>query len=397
MFEYETPGGDASRDGLYLERLDAFMEKYLAEIRAFAQRESRPYEETKRHVAQWHAKYLFQPPVSLPTTTQSNDLPNRPAQVRSILSDTSVILESLSATSGVQAFILAVDPNEASDGGFLGGSVIGREFWRGLRGGGEQGAKAFKAHATAHLQKPATDPAAVQPPTIERQTSTPPPKAGPAKSLKTEVYESVRNALRVACGLRSAEMKWTNHEKLDIYGVRLVGWPESVPMQNPSTLKANQNRLVLDAIQSGVMRFERTMAHSIIAAGISSSSSQVDGDDANEDFSWAYDADARPSAPLREQSVWTTAPPATDGCALGAGPSPAAPNHGSQSENNTRDLAPTTAVAVDPALSSYSINYPWGVLNQEVEDNDSEIGKSGELDSELERPRKRPRSEEPRP
>lgn len=98
----------------------------------------------------------------------------------------------MSEVSGVQSFILAVDPSETSDSGFLGGSVVGREFWRGLRSGGEGGARAFKAFSINHLQpQPASrNPAHVLKP------STPPPKGGPAKSLKNELYESVRNALR---------------------------------------------------------------------------------------------------------------------------------------------------------------------------------------------------------
>jgi hypothetical protein len=37
-------------DGLFLERLEAFMEKSLAEIRAFARREDRPFEEVPRFI-----------------------------------------------------------------------------------------------------------------------------------------------------------------------------------------------------------------------------------------------------------------------------------------------------------------------------------------------------------
>ena len=122
------------------------------------------------------------------------------ALVRDVLCDTSRVLESLSEVAGVQSFILAVDPSETSDSGFLGGSVVGREFWRGLRGGGEGGARAFKAYSINHLQRQ---------PTSSRNTvhipkpSSPPPKGGPAKSLKNELYESVRNALRYASSLLS--------------------------------------------------------------------------------------------------------------------------------------------------------------------------------------------------
>lgn len=108
--------------------------------------------------------------------------------VRDVLCDTSRVLESLSEVAGVQSFILAIDPSEPSDGGFLGGSVVGREFWRGLRGGGEGGARAFKAHSINHLQR--------QPASKNTVSSTSLPKGGAAKSLKNELYESVRNALR---------------------------------------------------------------------------------------------------------------------------------------------------------------------------------------------------------
>ena len=114
--------------------------------------------------------------------------------VRDVLCDTSRVLESLSEVAGVQSFILAVNPSEPSDGGFLGGSVVGREFWRGMRGGGEGGARAFKAYSINHLQRQPASRNTVHIP----KPSSPPPKGGAAKSLKNELYKSVRNALRYA-------------------------------------------------------------------------------------------------------------------------------------------------------------------------------------------------------
>lgn len=99
---------------------------------------------------------------------------------------------------------------------------------------------------------------------------------------------------RLVSGIRNAEMKWTSPEKLDVYGVRLVGWPPAIPAQNPSTLKTNQNKLLLDSLENGTMRFERIIVpsgstepigHSNIPAGGS-----FDGQ-GDIDFSWAYDAD----------------------------------------------------------------------------------------------------------
>lgn len=108
-------------------------------------------------------------------------------------------------------------------------------------------------------------------------------KKGPANTLKMGIYADVRNALRsvnfhsltlprtiwltlikpkrrTTSGIRNAEMKWTDHSKLSTYGVRLVGWPDSVPMRNPSTLSVAQNTLVRQALDAGTMYFER-MGH----------------------------------------------------------------------------------------------------------------------------------------
>lgn len=44
MFEFNAVDSN-SADGLFLERLDTFMDKSLADIRAFSERELRPFEE----------------------------------------------------------------------------------------------------------------------------------------------------------------------------------------------------------------------------------------------------------------------------------------------------------------------------------------------------------------
>ncbi|KAL1733743.1 hypothetical protein EV714DRAFT_203951 [Schizophyllum commune] len=77
-------------------------------------------------------------------------------------------------------------------------------------------------------------------------------------------------------------MKWTNQERLHAYGVRLVGWPADIPLQNPSILKATQNAALLDALQQGTMRFERLNAPpgEDLATG-------AEDDTVDEDISWA--------------------------------------------------------------------------------------------------------------
>lgn len=97
---------------------------------------------------------------------------------------------------------------------------------------------------------------------------------------------------RLASGVRNAEMKWTNPERLDTYGVRLVGWPPDIPPQNPSTLKVNQNKQLLEAFKSGAARFER-LPVSLQSLPAPAPEVEVDPAD-NDDFSWAYDPDASP-------------------------------------------------------------------------------------------------------
>jgi len=50
-------------------------------------------------------------------------------------------------------------------------------------------------------------------------------------------------------------MRWKNQGNLETYGVRLVGWPPDIPMQNPSTLSAAQNAQILNALNEGTMQF----------------------------------------------------------------------------------------------------------------------------------------------
>jgi hypothetical protein len=115
--------------------------------------------------------------------------------VRSVLCDASRILESLYEVSGIQSFLLAVDPKNPSDDGFLGGSVVGREFWRGMRGGGDAGAKAFKTHCLREIESnpPLVFPQSEKPPS---RSSSAPAKQAPARSLKNNLYEQARTALR---------------------------------------------------------------------------------------------------------------------------------------------------------------------------------------------------------
>ena len=431
MFEYESSDNAMSKDALFLERLDTFMDKCLVDIKAFAERELRPYQEVfwdlsignflrsdnfvlrrregishngtlnissslRCHRCHLQLQLQFLPIIHLKVRQLFNFLffVSSVVLVRDVLRDTSRILESLCEVAGVQSFILAVDPSDTSDNGFLGGSVVGRQFWRGLRGGGEGGARALKAYSINHLQRQSASRQSVHIP----RASSPPPKGGVARSLKNQLYESVRNALRYALifshvhtfkvsfpfrsasGVRSAEMKWTNPERLDAYGVRLIGWPEGVPAQNPSSFKVKQNKVLLEALQNGSMRFEKITP----AAPRQEEASEANEDDPHEDFSWAYDADASP--PLSHAEYPTTIPPSPPRQLLNTGQTPVLPVIIDEAESNW-----TSTLETDSILSQYTVNYLWA---EDLNEPTTEPAWDEESDVDL-RSRKRPRSAGP--
>ncbi|KAI0775220.1 hypothetical protein BD413DRAFT_471784 [Trametes elegans] len=254
MESFDAKGKErATDDALFLERLEMLYEQNLADLRAFAQREDKPFEEVRRRMSELHAGYLFD------HSGLGASAIDRKECIQQALLDVSKQLETLELLGGLQSFFLVVDPNDPTDEGFLGGTPLGREFWRGHRGCGAAGAQAFKARCTRSAPSwpshtPPIDPALLP-------ASTPPASTtgskGSARELKTELYAAMRDALRAASGVRTAEMKWTNHAKLDAYGVRLVGWPAGVPSQNPSTLSVAQNKLLLEMLGKGSIRFVR--------------------------------------------------------------------------------------------------------------------------------------------
>jgi hypothetical protein len=193
---------------------------------------------------------------------------------------------------------------------------------------------------------------------------------------------------RTTSGIRNAEMKWTNPEKLDVYGVRLIGWPEGVPAQNPSTLKVSQNKVLYEAIQSGTMRFEKLAGPQLSRAG----DDGIGGDDeadANDDFSWAYDVDARPPSPPPERLPVEPVLP-SHRQVLNA---ETLPHDKSEPEQDVWTLDSTTEL--DATLSTYDVDYSWGdEFSEGMMDTLGEEWGS-EAQTQLERPRKRPRSEEP--
>ncbi|KAI0833482.1 hypothetical protein BC628DRAFT_1507326 [Trametes gibbosa] len=248
----------ATDDALFLERLEMLYDQSLADLRAFAEREERPFNEVRKRMAELHSKYLFGSSELASSQTDSKELTRR------VLLDVSLKLESLEALAGLQSFFLAVDPYVQEDDGFLGGTIAGREFWRGHRGCGSAGAQMFKAQCARSAQASQriySQPVVTDPILVSTATSLPASGAkGSARELKTELYAAMRDALRAASGVRTAEMKWTNHSKLSVYGVRITGWPGAIPSQNPSTLSVTQNKKLLELLNAGSISFERLAA-----------------------------------------------------------------------------------------------------------------------------------------
>lgn len=111
--------------------------------------------------------------------------------VRATLCDVSRILENLQSLSGVHAFVLAVDPADPAMDGFLGGSLLGRDFWRNLRGGGDSGARGLKSYCQKHTPASTSQ---MGESSVSGESSSSQPT--PAQALKAELYEKVRTSLR---------------------------------------------------------------------------------------------------------------------------------------------------------------------------------------------------------
>ncbi|KAI0784251.1 hypothetical protein C8Q75DRAFT_810314 [Abortiporus biennis] len=285
-------------DPLFIERLQALYEKEQADLQSFAQREHCNFEELQTRVAEWHCKHLFDTLKDASSTDTSQS-----GKTRDILIKVSRVLETLQTIAGLQSFFLVTNPYNLSDKGFLGGTPLGREFWRGRRGCGDAGAEAFKSHCVFALQISQPSPPLSMNPAIPTQSIPSQRRIGPAKTLKSEVYSTVRNALRVASGNQHAEMKWTNHSKLDSYGVQLIGWPSGIPMQSPSALTVPQNTIILEALTSGSMKFVPLggsagprLDHQYTRSGVTTASGSDDpvSDVFRDsiDFSWEGEADS---------------------------------------------------------------------------------------------------------
>lgn len=93
---------------------------------------------------------------------------------------------------------------------------------------------------------------------------------------------------RMVSGVRNAEMRWTNHDLLQTYGVRIDGWPKDIPKRNPSSLTAAENTRLKGCLQNGSLIFHRLDGQDVLitASATGSSSLSANVDDASGAASW---------------------------------------------------------------------------------------------------------------
>ena len=89
-------------------------------------------------------------------------------------------------------------------------------------------------------------------------------------------------------GIRNAEMRWTNHDLLQTYGVRIDGWPKDIPKRNPSSLTVAENKRLKECLQNESLIFHRLDGQDspITASAPGSSSLTANVEDASGPSSW---------------------------------------------------------------------------------------------------------------
>lgn len=236
----DTPEG--REHGLFLERLDELMREQLDAVRAFAEREGKPLDYIRRHVAHIHAKFLFDKTVPDDVHAMVDNAQAPITSVRTIVSQVCHTLDSLRTVGKYESLVLVTSSRDI-DKSYIGGSKAGKSFWDSLKMGGSNGIKMFKNHCKSHAAAREVEP-------------TPSGSGKKCKnSLKSELNTAMRVALRIASGNSSAEMRWTKPEQIENWGVRIVGWPSDLPFRNPSNNTVQVNTRLLELLKTGQIRF----------------------------------------------------------------------------------------------------------------------------------------------
>ena len=142
-------------------------------------------------LATQHARFLFaRNPQAFSLSADNNSPSTSTAKpITSLLRAISATLEKLHEIFYIDSLLLVVSPSDTSSDGWLGGSMTGREFWRGLRGGGVSGAKAFKAKSkVAYDSLQSNESSGDGPPAVIIPAT--------AQGIKTELNRVVRQSLR---------------------------------------------------------------------------------------------------------------------------------------------------------------------------------------------------------
>lgn len=120
--------------------------------------------------------------------------------VRRVLCHASHTLEILQQTADVHALILSCDLVNPESQGFLGGSPLGREYWRQLRGGGFEGAQKLKEFVRRNKNKSQSinirDVGNVGVALKDEAPIVAGPKKTPASATRNDLYIAIRDQLR---------------------------------------------------------------------------------------------------------------------------------------------------------------------------------------------------------
>ncbi|EJD48181.1 hypothetical protein AURDEDRAFT_183536 [Auricularia subglabra TFB-10046 SS5] len=236
----DTP--EAREHGLFLERLEHLMQVQEEALTAFADREQKPVDYIRRHVALAYSRLLFDRSFPEEAHGQAYELIGANHSARAVVAKVCSTLDSLHSAGQYESLLLVTSTRDG-DKSFIGGTKIGKAFWDSLKMGGNSGVKMFKNHCKLAVASGETDSAALA--------------AGKKckNSLKSELNTAMRVALRNASGNSSAEMRWTKPEQIENWGVRIAGWPQDLPFRNPSNNTVQVNSRLLDLLKAGTIKF----------------------------------------------------------------------------------------------------------------------------------------------
>ena len=165
--------------------------------------------------ARWHSKFLFEYEKQHNNANESNIQTSGKShiyrfvsignywrtiivkeQIEDVLTNVSNTLESLCEATSQHSFMLVVDPKDESNDAFLGGTGLGREYWRGLRNGGASGVRNFKEYCRSVSKNQVILPITINSQPLTQRSGPRSSPSAPSTVLKNHLYTEMRSRLR---------------------------------------------------------------------------------------------------------------------------------------------------------------------------------------------------------